>query len=101
MRTTDYIAQIEKISDDLSHLKGIDMVMSASRPAGKRVDDIYIKNQAGQVNDGVGQATDGVGEVKKGLDSASSELKNQSRPLIKPLQELVTYKRHCRNTRRN
>lgn len=51
------------------------MVMSASRPAGKRVDDIYIKNQAGQVNDGVGQATDGVGEVKKGLDSASSELK--------------------------
>lgn len=65
MRTTDYIAQIEKISDDLSHLKGIDMVMSASRPAGKRVDDIYIKNQAGQVNDGVGQATDGVGEVKK------------------------------------
>ncbi len=57
--------KLKKISDDLSHLKGIDMVMSASRPAGKRVDDIYIKNQAGQVNDGVGQATDGVGEVKK------------------------------------
>ncbi|EAD4817949.1 MMPL family transporter [Listeria monocytogenes] len=83
MRTTDYIAQIEKISDDLSHLKGIDMVMSASRPAGKRVDDIYIKNQAGQVNDGVGQATDGVGEVKKGLDSASSELKKSEPALDK------------------
>ncbi|MBC2347914.1 MMPL family transporter [Listeria welshimeri] len=83
MRTTEYIAQIEKISDDLSHLKGIDMVMSASRPAGKRVDDIYIKNQAGQVNDGVGQATDGVGEVKKGLDSASSELKKSEPELDK------------------
>lgn len=89
MRTADYIAQIEKISADLSHLKGVDMVMSASRPAGKRVDDIYINNQAGQVNNGVDQATDGVGQVKEGLDSASSELK-KSEPALNQAVEGVS-----------
>jgi RND superfamily putative drug exporter len=81
MKTSEYIALIENISADLSQLKGVDMVMSASRPAGKRLDDLYVKNQAEALNKGVGKANDGIGEVKSGLDSANKEL-SQSGPAL-------------------
>ncbi len=74
MKTSEYIALIENISADLANLKGVDMVMSASRPAGKRLDDLYVKNQADALNQGVGKANDGIGEIKNGLDEASSEM---------------------------
>ncbi len=74
MKTSEYIALIENISADLANLKGVDMVMSASRPAGKRLDDLYVKNQADALNQGVGKANSGVGEIKNGLDEANSEI---------------------------
>lgn len=79
MRTGEYIALLEKVSTDLADLKDVDMVMSASRPAGTRLDAIYVKNQAGQLENGLGDAKDGIREVKKGLNDAGNEL-NASAP---------------------
>ncbi|WP_163653655.1 MMPL family transporter [Listeria sp. PSOL-1] len=74
MKTGEYIALIEKISSDLAGLKNVDMVMSASRPAGERLKDIYVNNQASGVHQGVNKANDGIGQVQKGLNSASQQL---------------------------
>lgn len=74
LKTPEYIAQIEKISDDLASIKGVDMVMSASRPAGTRLKDIYVNQQADKVNSGVKKANNGIGDVKDGLKEAGSKL---------------------------
>lgn len=74
MKTTEYLALLEQISTDLSHVDGVDMVLSASRPTGKRLDDIYIKDQAGKVSEGLDTAGQGVGTIQKGLSDASSQM---------------------------
>ncbi|WP_099221432.1 MMPL family transporter [Listeria costaricensis] len=74
MRTSEYIALIEQVSDDLANLKSVDMVMSASRPVGTRVDDIYVKKQADALGAGMGEAGDGISQVKDGLDEAGQQL---------------------------
>lgn len=81
MKTTEYIAQIEKVSASLAQIKGVDMVMSASRPAGTRLKDIYVNNQAEKVHTGVKKANNGIGDVKKGLKKAGSKLE-KSEPQI-------------------
>ncbi|MBC2364722.1 MMPL family transporter [Listeria booriae] len=74
MKTSEYLALLEEVSTDLSHVKGVDMVLSATRPTGKRLDDIYVKDQSKKVGDGLDEAGNGIGTIQKGLSEASTEM---------------------------
>jgi len=65
---------IEKISNELSKLKGVHSVRSATRPAGSIIDDFRLKNQADKLADGLSQSTEGIGKIQEGLNQASGQL---------------------------
>lgn len=90
MKTPEYIALIEKISEDLKNSNSnITSVLSVTRPEGTRLDQIYVNDQASQVNKGVDKATNGINTVKDGLSSASDKL-NASKPQLSTAQKDVT-----------
>ncbi len=90
MKTPEYIALIEKISEDLKNSSNnISSVLSVTRPTGTRLDQIYVNDQAGQVDKGVNKATNGLNKVKNGLSSASDKL-NDSKPQLNTAQKDVT-----------
>ena len=80
MKTTNDInsvkdyQDIEKITNELSKLKGVHSVRSATRPAGSIIDDFRLKNQADKLADGLDQSTEGVDKIQKGLTQASGQL---------------------------
>ncbi|MCL1630349.1 MMPL family transporter [Sporolactobacillus sp. CPB3-1] len=74
MRSTDYVALIERISLDLKKDPNVDKVMSVSRPLGDRLDDIYVTKQADTVHDGLSKASDGIGTLQKNLNSTSKKI---------------------------
>lgn len=90
MKTPEYIALIEKISEDIKNSNSnITSVLSVTRPEGTRLDQIYVNDQASQVNKGVDKATNGINTVKDGLSSASDKL-NDSKPQLSTAQKDVT-----------
>lgn len=72
-KTEDY-QDIEEITNELSKLKGVHSVRSATRPAGSIIDDFRLKNQAEQLADGIKQSKEGLGKIEKGLGQASDQL---------------------------
>lgn len=90
MKTPEYIELIEKISQDIENSSSnISSVLSVTRPTGKRLDEIYVNDQAGQVSKGVNKATNGLNTVKDGLSSASDKL-NASKPELSTAQKDIT-----------
>lgn len=73
----DYQA-IEKISQELARVDGVDSVRSATRPAGEIIDDFLMESQANLLADGLGEGTDGIQQIESGLREASTELNEQS-----------------------
>jgi Predicted drug exporters of the RND superfamily len=76
MRTTDYVALMEQLSSQLASDPNVSKVLSVSRPVGKRLDDIYIRNQAGTVHDGLLKAADGTGKLQKSLSDTGNKIKS-------------------------
>lgn len=71
--TKDY-QDIEQITNELSKVKGVHSVRSATRPAGKIIDDFRLKNQAKKLADGLGKSEEGLNKIQQGLGGASSQL---------------------------
>ncbi|WP_430787931.1 MMPL family transporter [Virgibacillus flavescens] len=67
---------IAKISQEIAEMDGVAQVRSATRPAGEIIEGFSVKNQTGQLADGIGQSTGGIKEIQNGLSQASDELKN-------------------------
>ncbi|RYL94091.1 MMPL family transporter [Sporolactobacillus sp. THM19-2] len=74
MRTTDYVALMEKISADLSTVPHVDSVLSVSRPLGDRLNDIYVNNQADKMKNGLNRASSGLGTIGHDLNDASRQI---------------------------
>ena len=87
MKKPEYIALIEKISNDIENSnKDITSVLSVTRPTGTRLDEIYVNNQAGDVYKGVNKANGGLNEIKDGLNKAGNKI-NSSKPKLKGAEE--------------
>ncbi|HAM79959.1 MMPL family transporter [Ornithinibacillus bavariensis] len=80
--TASDFQQIERISESLSKLEGVDQVRSATRPTGTIIEDFLVGNFTGQLSDGIGKSTDGITEIQSGLQEASSELEKASPKLV-------------------
>ncbi|WP_342430778.1 MMPL family transporter [Neobacillus sp. FSL H8-0543] len=67
MNTSEYIAITEKISQELEKINGVDTVRSVTRPTGEPIDELYISNQVGTLEDGLDQGNDGIKQISDGL----------------------------------
>ncbi|MCO7176548.1 MMPL family transporter [Sporolactobacillus kofuensis] len=74
MRTTDYIALIERISIALKKDPNVDKVMSVSRPLGNRLEDIYVTKQADTLHQGLSNATSGLATLQSSLQNTSKKI---------------------------
>ncbi|GER74487.1 MMPL family transporter [Weizmannia acidilactici] len=74
VKSKDYLALIEKISADLDKVKDVAQVQSATRPDGSIMKEIYVKNQAKTLSEGIEKSNNGIGKIKSGLKEASQFL---------------------------
>lgn len=65
---------IDQITQNLKTIDSVDKVMSLTQPIGKKIADLYVKNQLSDVSVGLGDATKGLNQIKGGLGSAKNEL---------------------------
>ncbi|WLV24956.1 MMPL family transporter [Aciduricibacillus chroicocephali] len=71
--TKDY-QDIDQITNELSKIKGVHSVRSATRPAGKIIDDFRLKNQAKKLAEGLDKSGEGLNKIQQGLGNASGQL---------------------------
>lgn len=81
MRSPEYVALIERISNELSKNGNVDKVLSVSRPLGSRLNDIYVKNQSQTVHQGLAGASSGIGQIQDNLKSTSNQI-SSSQPSL-------------------
>lgn len=74
MKTTEYVGLIERIAIELKKDPNVDQVMSISRPAGKRLDDIYVTKQADKLQNGLSDATKGLNTLQNSLKSTGKKV---------------------------
>lgn len=86
--TVEEYQQIERISEQLAKLTGVNQVRSATRPTGSIIEDFKVDNFTGQLADGIGKSTDGLTEIEDGLQEAASELE-KSTPQLEEAQSGV------------
>lgn len=83
------LAQMDKLTDALKSIKGVNKVYSVTQPQGKKEDLLYLGSQAGTLKSGVDQCRSGVDTVGSGLQSAVSQL-SAANTGTSAAQQLVT-----------
>lgn len=88
MRTSEYVALMERLSGQLAADPNVSKVLSVSRPLGKRLNDIYVKKQAGSVQNGLAKMSDGTDTLKKNLNDAGNKIKASQPQLASAAQSV-------------
>ena len=63
---------IDQLTKQLQASKDVSFVTSVTQPYGEPIDQLYVNNQLGTVNEGVDQARSGLGKLSKGSQKLSN-----------------------------
>lgn len=74
LATQSRLAEIDKLTGIIKEIDGVSKVYSVTRPEGKKIKDLYITEQSGQLKEGIGEAQEGVGEIHSGLSEAQQKV---------------------------
>ncbi|MGO4499482.1 MMPL family transporter [Paenibacillus sp. 2RAB27] len=74
LNTNDGLAAIDKVTEKLKTIPGVDMVSSVTQPQSKPIDDFYISTQTKTVADGITASQKGVNQIRDGLTLMQSKL---------------------------
>ncbi|WP_042348657.1 MMPL family transporter [Bacillus massiliigorillae] len=80
---------LDDIAEQISRVDGVSKVMTVTRPAGEKIDDLYITEQSKIVNNGLGDANEGVGKINNGLSSAEKQLGQTDTSGVQNVQALI------------
>lgn len=83
------LQDIDELAEKISNVEGVSKVLSATRPAGEKIQDLYIQEQTNTLNDGLGSAQDGLGTINEGLSDAESQLGKVDSSSIDSVQQLI------------
>ena len=64
-------------------------VYSPTRPAGEKINELYINDQTNQVKTGLGDATSGVGQINDGLTAAEEKLSRTDTSGLANVEKLI------------
>ncbi|PLR81405.1 hypothetical protein CVD25_20440 [Bacillus canaveralius] len=93
MKSSEYLTLIEQVSSDVAKIESVEKVRSATRPAGDPVKDLYVSEQARQLNQGLSEGNEGINTIKDGLEDASSAIDASAPEMteaVTGVEELVT-----------
>ena len=80
---------LDEIAERISQVDGVSEVMTATRPTGEKIDELYITEQTKELNSGLGDANEGVGEINKGLSSAEEQFSQTDTNGVQDVQALI------------
>lgn len=93
MNSTEYYAIIEKVSQSIEKIDGVETVRSVTRPTGEPIQQFYVTEQAKTLKEGLHQGNNGIEKISSGLTEASKQLSSSS-PKLKQaadgIQQLVS-----------
>jgi len=67
LENNDAFGVIDKLTDSIKQIPGVESVASITQPEGKPIDNFYIRTQTGEISKGMSASKDGVTSVKDGL----------------------------------
>ena len=74
LATQSKLAELDKLTNIIKNVDGVAKVYSVTRPEAKRIEDLYITEQSGQLISGLGEAQSGMNEISSGLSEAEQEV---------------------------
>ncbi|OBZ14740.1 hypothetical protein A8L34_12585 [Bacillus sp. FJAT-27264] len=83
------LAFIDKVTEQMSSIDGVEKVYSATRPKGEKIPELYTDDQSAKLSEGIGKANDGIDTIKQGLAGAADKLGTVPIDDFKKVDELV------------
>jgi RND superfamily putative drug exporter len=80
---------LDELADKISNVDGISQVYTSTRPAGEKINELYINDQAKTLNSGLNDANNGVGEINEGLSSAEDKFTDTDTSGVDNIQKLI------------
>ncbi|USK71977.1 MMPL family transporter [Peribacillus asahii] len=65
---------LDGLSNKLLKIDGVSNVYTPTRPAGEKIEDLYIDNQTNTLYKGIGDANEGIGKISEGFSSTGNQL---------------------------
>ena len=72
--TQESLSRLDAVASTVSSLEGVQEVQTITRPAGEEIEDLGVRNQLEQANEGIADMQDGLGDISEGLTEASDSL---------------------------
>lgn len=89
LATQQGLQDIDQLVDVISKVDGVSEVYAVTRPAGERIEDLYIQQQTNTLNDGLGDSQDGIDQIHEGLSTAESKLGLANQSGFDSVQQLI------------
>ncbi|WP_438349855.1 MMPL family transporter [Paenibacillus sp. FA6] len=86
---TKSLQVLDELAEKISNVDGVSKVFTSTRPAGEQISELYIKDQAKVLKDGLGDAKDGVGQINEGLSSAEDKFSTTESSGVDNVQKLI------------
>ncbi|GGA05822.1 membrane protein [Paenibacillus marchantiophytorum] len=74
LNNNDGLAAIDKLTDKLKSIPGVDKVSSVTQPQSKPIDNFYISTQTTTVAEGITASQKGVNQIQNGINQMESKL---------------------------
>ncbi|MGM9945081.1 MAG: MMPL family transporter [Lysinibacillus sp.] len=74
LATNNYLKAIDELTRIIANTPGVAKVYSPTRPEGKRIEDLYVNEQASTLEEGLNEAQEGVGTINEGLNDVTESL---------------------------
>ena len=74
LATNNYLKAIDELTGIIANTPGVAKVYSPTRPEGKRIEDLYVNDQASTLEEGLEDAQEGVGTINEGLNDVTERL---------------------------
>jgi len=80
---------LDELAEKISNVDGVSKVFTSTRPAGDKISELYINDQAKVLNDGLGDAKVGVGKINEGLSSVEDKFSKSEPSGVDNVQKLI------------
>ena len=65
---------LDELAEQIKDIDGVSKILTATRPTGEKIKDLYIQKQTNDLQNGLGDAKEGVSQINKGLSSAEKKV---------------------------
>ncbi|PRO41636.1 MMPL family transporter [Bacillus sp. LLTC93] len=80
---------LDELIEAVSKIEGVAEVYGPTRPAGKKIKDLYIKDQSEDLTKGLEKTNDGVNDINNGLINAENDLDKRNTSDLDNVQKLI------------